>query len=70
MKIQLDVKLEIIKGRIAKCDVTVDGLTNIELIMSLTGIRYGYHEILQKLEAARFNEAAQIKIEKLMNCFL
>lgn len=36
IKTQLDVKLEIIKGRIAKCDVTVDGLANAELMERLT----------------------------------
>lgn len=70
IKTQLDVKLEIIKGRITKCDVTVDGLANAELIERLTGARYGYQEVLHKLEETRFYEAAQIKIAKLTNCFI
>lgn len=70
IKTQLDVKLEIIKGRIAKCDVTVDGLANAELMERLTGARYGYQEVLHKLEETRFHEASQIKIAKLTNCFI
>lgn len=70
IKIQLEVKLEIIKGKIAKGEVMVDGLANAELIESLIGARYGYQEILHKLEETRFNEAAQIKIDNLTNCFL
>ncbi|WP_373484097.1 biotin/lipoate A/B protein ligase family protein [Acetobacterium sp.] len=70
IKIQFDVKLEIIKGRITKCQVMVDGLVNTELMENLAGARYGYEEVLYKLEETRFNKAAQIKIDKLTNCFL
>nr|WP_320025023.1 lipoate--protein ligase [uncultured Acetobacterium sp.] len=70
IKIQIDVKLEIIKGKIAKGEVTIDGLTNAELIESLTGTRYGYQEILHKLEESQFNESAEIMIDSLTNCFI
>lgn len=70
IKIQLDVKLEIIKGKIAKGEVMVDGLANAELIERLIGARYGYQEILYKLKEIRSNEVAQIKIDNLTNCFL
>lgn len=70
IKIQIDVKVEIIKGKIAKGEVIIDGLENTELIESLTGTRYGYQEILHKLEESQFNESAQIKIDNLINCFL
>lgn len=70
IKMQLDVKLEIIKGKIANCQVIVDGLANTELEEGLIGARYGYQEVLYKLEETRFNQAAQIKIAELVNCFL
>lgn len=69
IKMQLDVKLEIIKGKIANGEVIVDGLANTELEESLTGARYGFREVLYKLEATQFNQAAQIKIAELINCF-
>lgn len=70
VKKRIGIKLEIVKGKIVKCEVIIDGLANTELIESLTGVRYGYREVLHKLEETRFNETAQIKIDNLTNCFL
>jgi lipoate-protein ligase A len=70
IKMPIDVKLEIIKGKIAKAEAIVDGLANAELEETLTGVRYGYREILHKLDETQFNKTAQIKIDNLTNCFL
>jgi len=69
-EIQLAVKLEIYKGCIAKCEVIVDGLVNAKLSERLTGLKYGYGEILHQLEGIGFTKENELRVDCLTDCFL
>lgn len=69
-EIHLTVKLEINKGSIAKGEVGVDGLENTELIEILTGVRYGYNEILHHLEGSEFAKDNELMADCLTDCFI
>lgn len=70
VKIQLDVKLDVVKGKINRCEILVNGLANSELVEHLTGANYGYYELLHQLDKTQFNKSTQIKLDMLTNCFL
>lgn len=67
---KMGIKLEIVKGKIAKCEVTVDGLTNTEIEAMLTGSRYGYQEIINKLKEIKFVKNTLQNADCLTDCFL
>lgn len=66
--INVVVKLEISKGIIAGCQVMVDELVNAEIQEALTGVRYGYQEILRKLSGTGL--IGNIELDALTACFL
>nr|WP_320024036.1 hypothetical protein [uncultured Acetobacterium sp.] len=61
--------MEIVKGKIAKCEVSVDGLQNPEIEAARAESRYGYQAILNKLQATRFVKDRLNKAERLTECF-
>lgn len=67
----LQIILEVKKGMIFTCTVKCDHIPCREIELAVTGSRYSYIEIMNKLNEVKFinNVSTKINIEELADCF-